>query len=313
MKPLRVLKIAEVISATRLCFFLFLSLAQAKVFSQADPLSLDGMAESVPVKQAFNGSYIINNQSSNVVENGSLNFLILHRFGELSDGAYNAYGLDYAAIRLGFEYGISDRLTVAIGRSSVGKNYDSHLKYRIKTQKIGGSNNFPISLVAFSSVAFSSAELQRQNAAQNDKQFIDQLVYTNELIISRQFSEKFSFEIIPAIVHRNAVTSSTYSQNIYAISAGARLKVSSRMHLMADYSYVINNNDDTSVNPLALGIDIVTGGHTFQVYVTNSVGMIEKEFLTATTGKIQDGNIRIGFSISRAFVLKQKVKGGKLK
>ena len=84
------------------------------------------------------------------------------------------------------------------------------------------------------------------------------------------------------------------------------------MHLMADYSYVINNDDNTLTNPLALGIDIVTGGHTFQVYATNSVGMIEKEFLTATTGKIQDGNIRIGFTISRAFMLKRKIKGGKL-
>ena len=89
--------------------------------------------------------------------------------------------------------------------------------------------------------------------------------------------------------------------------------MSSRMHLMADYSYVFNNNDNTLVNPVAVGIDIVTGGHTFQAYLTNSVGMIEKEFLTATTGKVSDGNIRIGFSVSRTFMLKHKVQGGKLK
>jgi len=310
MKPLTLLKIVRV----TLVPLSFLFLTPIQVISQTDPLSLDSIVtESVPVKQAFNGSYIINNQSSNVLESGSLNFHILHRFGELSDGAYNAYGLDYAAIRLGFEYGISDRLTAAIGRSSAGKNYDGHLKYRIKTQTVGGNNNFPISLVAFSSFAFSATELQRQNSVQRDNQFTNQLVYTTELIISRQFSEKFSFEIIPAIVHRNSVISLMYNPNVYALSAGARLKVSGRMHLIADYGYVINNNDNTLANPLGLGIDIVTGGHTFQLYVTNSVGMIEKEFLTATTGKIQDGNIRIGFSISRAFMLKQKVKGGKLK
>jgi hypothetical protein len=66
-------------------------------------------------------------------------------------------------------------------------------------------------------------------------------------------------------------------------------------------------------NPAAFGIDIVTGGHTFQLYMTNSVGMIEKEFLTATTGKIGAGNLRIGFTISRSFILKKKVQGGKLK
>jgi len=284
----------------------------SKTFAQGDPLSLDNIpTESVPVKEAFNGSYIINNQSSNVLERGRLNVLILHRFGNLSDGAFNAYGLDYAAIRLGFEYGISDKLTVGLGRSSVGKNYDGYLKYRIKTQQSGGENNFPVSVVAFSSVAFSSVELQRQNSIQDNNQFLNQLVYTNELIVSRQFSEKFSFELIPTLLHRNSVASSDYNNNVYALSAGGRLKVSNRMHVMADYGYVFNNT--AFENPVALGIDMVTGGHTFQLYLTNSVGMIEKEFLTATTGKISEGNIRIGFTISRSFMLKHKVEGGKLK
>ena len=284
----------------------------SKTFAQSDPLSLDNVpTESVPVKEAFNGSYIINNQSSNVLERGRLNVLILHRFGNLSDGSFNAYGLDYAAIRLGFEYGISDKLTLGLGRSSVGKNYDSYLKYRIKTQERGGENNFPVSVVAFTSAAFSSVELQRQNLIQDNDQLLNQLVYTTELIVSRQFSEKFSFELIPALLHRNSVISSDYNNNVYALSAGGRLKVSNRMHVMADYGYVFNNT--AFENPVALGIDMVTGGHTFQLYLTNSVGMIEKEFLTATTGKISEGNIRIGFTISRSFMLKHKVEGGKLK
>lgn len=282
------------------------------VFAQNDPLSLDDVPqESVPVKEAFNGSYLINNHSSNVLEKGRLNVLILHRFGELSDGSFNAYGLDYAAIRLGFEYGITDKLTAGLGRSSVGKNYDGYLKYRIKTQQTGGAGNFPVSIVGFSSAAFSAVELQRQNAIQDKDQFLNQLVYTAELIVSRQFSEKFSFEFIPALVHRNSVSSSDYNNNVYALSAGGRLKVSNRMHVIGDYGYVFNNT--SFENPMALGIDIVTGGHIFQLYLTNSVGMIEKEFLTATTGKVGEGNIRIGFTISRSFMLKHKVEGGKLK
>jgi hypothetical protein len=281
-------------------------------FGQGDPLSLDNVpVESVPIKEAFNGSYLINNQTTNVLESGRLNVLIQHRFGEVSDGAFNAYGLDYAAVRFGFEYGITDKLTSGLGRSSVGKNYDGYLKYRIKTQTSGGANNFPLSIVAFSSAAFSSLELQRQNALQDKNQFLNQLVYTTQLIVSRQFSEKFSFELIPALVHRNSVPSSDFNNNVYSLSAGGRLKVSKRMHLTADYGYVFNNA--VFENPVALGIDLVTGGHTFQMYLTNSVGMIEKEFLTATTGKVDAGNIRIGFTISRSFILKHKVEGGKLK
>ena len=104
MKLLKPLK--ETLVTIVILTWLF-SFSLVPAFSQGDPLSLDSIAtESVPVKEAFNSSYVINNQSSNVLEGGRLNFLILHRFGELSDGSFNAYGLDYAAIRLGFEYGI---------------------------------------------------------------------------------------------------------------------------------------------------------------------------------------------------------------
>lgn len=286
----------------------------ARTFSQSDPLSLDDeIAESVPIREAFNSTYVINNQSSNVLECGRLNVLILHRFGELSEGPFNAFGLDYAGMRMGFEYGITDKLTAALGRTSIGKNYDGHLKFRFKTQRQGGVGSFPVSLVAFSSVAFSATELRRQNSVQEKGQFLNQLVYTSEIIVSRQFSEHISIQFIPALVHFNSVKSADDNHNVYTLSTGCRLKINDRIHLTADYGYRITNIDHTRYNPLAIGIDIVTGGHTFNVYVSNSAGMIEKEFLTATEGAIAKGNMRIGFTMTRAFILKSKVTGGKLK
>ena len=292
-----------------------MALSYYQTFSQDDPLSLDDVpTESVPVRDAFNGSYVINNQSTNTLQKGRLDFLILHRFGEFSDGAFNAFGMDYAAIRLGFEYGLTDKLTAAIGRSSVGKNYDAHLKYRPIVQKEGGINNVPVSIVLFSSIAFSSTELRRQNSIQDVNQFANQLVYTTQAIMSRQFSTKFSAQIAGAIIHRNSVLTDQYNHNISALSAGCRLKVSERMHITGDYSYVFNKDvENKYYNPVAVGIEIVTGGHIFQAYLSNSVGMIEKEFLTATTGNIKEADIRLGFTISRAFMLRHDVKGGKLK
>jgi hypothetical protein len=283
------------------------------VLAQEDPLSLDEIPlERLPVKDAFNGSYIINNQSTNVVQPGSLNFLILHRFGEFSDGAFNAFGMDYAAIRFGFEYGLTKKLTAAIGRSSVGKNYDGHLKFRPMVQTTGGVRNNPVSIVMFSSVAFSAIERKKQRYMQPESPFSDQLVYTNQMMVSRQFSPKFACQFSGAMIHRNTVASSSEDHNIFALSAGARLRVSDRIHMIGDYSYVLNNVSSV-YNPVAVGFDIVTGGHIFQLYVSNSVGMIEKEFLTATTGNIKDGDIRFGFTVTRAFMLKHDVKGGKIK
>lgn len=291
-----------------------MGISSFRLFAQDDALSLDDIpVNNKQVKEAFNGSYIINNQSTNTPQEGRLDFLILHRFGEFSDGAFNGFGLDYAAIRLGFDYGITNNLAVGIGRSSVGKNYDTHLKYRILTQTVGGGKNIPVNLVLFTSTALSSTELRRQNEVHETNQFMNQLVYTYEAMISREMSHKLSFQTTASVIHRNTVAYEDYDHNIVALSFGGRLKLSKRMYLLGDYSYVFNNKEDGLYNPVALGLDIVTGGHVFQAYLTNTVGFIQKEFLTATRGNIAEGDIRIGFSVRRAFMLKREVKGGYIK
>lgn len=281
-------------------------------FSQDQPLSLDDIpTERVSVKEAFNGPNIIYSQSTNMLQAKRLDLVFGHRFGRLNEGAFNAFGLDQAFIRIGFEYGITDRLTVGIGRSSLGKNYDLYLKHRPLVQTKGGDKNIPVSIAVFLSSAFSSNELRRQNEIHGRSQFVNQLVYTLQTSISRQFSTRFSAQLTGSVVHRNTVANSTYHNNVNGIGAGARLKLSERIHLMVEYNHMFNNPDDI-FNPFAVGIDIVAGGHVFNVHVANSVGIIEKDFLTATTESISDG-LRLGFTIRRSFMLKPKVEGGKVK
>jgi hypothetical protein len=58
-------------------------------------------------------------------------------------------------------------------------------------------------------------------------------------------------------------------------------------------------------DPLSLGFDIETGGHVFQLIFTNSLGIIEKDFIGETTGRWGKGDIHFGFNISRVFTLKK--------
>ena len=57
-------------------------------------------------------------------------------------------------------------------------------------------------------------------------------------------------------------------------------------------------------NALALGFDIETGGHVFQLHVTSSPGMIEKFLIPQTTGNFLKGDIFFGFNSARAFQLR---------
>ncbi len=295
-----------------LIFFLLLaclsSIGRAQV---TDDLNFE--EENIPIRNAFNSSYIINSQSTNILSPGRLNMLISHRFGTLNQGPFHFFGLDYGAMRLGFEYGINQRLTVGLGRSSVGKNFDTFFKYRLLTQTRGSNPQMPFSVVWFSSAAFSSVELRNRNLLDEGSRFSDCLVYTHQVLISHQFSSKFSLQLTPSLVHRNIVKFSGENNDVFSLGLGGRWKVSRRMHLLADYAYVFNHHSEQKLtNPLAIGIDIVAGGHVFQLHLNNALGMIEKEFLTTTDDDFLKGDIRIGFTILRSFMLAPEVKGGKI-
>ena len=275
-------------------------------------MNFDDVEEIHIIGSAFNGSHIVNSQSTNMLDPGRLNFLISHRFGTLNEGAFNLFGLDYSAVRLGFEYGISKKLTAGIGRSSLGKNYDGYLKYRMITQT-EGSKNVPVSVVWFGSTAFSAVEVRQNKNASDNYRFSNQLVYTLQALISREFSGKFSLQVNPTLIHRNETEDNNSDNDIFSLGLGARFKLSRRMHLNADYYYTFNPDEGREVyNPLAVGLDIVTGGHVFKVYLANSAGMIEKEFVTNTTSDFFDGDIRLGFTVLRSFVIKRQVEGGKI-
>jgi hypothetical protein len=277
-----------------------------------DPLSLDDTpTESIPVKEAFNGPHIIYSQSTNMLQAKRFDLVFGHRFGKLNEGAFNAWGLDQSFIRVGGEYGIMDWITVGIGRSSLGKNFDVYVKNCPLVQTQGGRKNIPVSVSLFLSVAYSSNELRRQMAISDSDQFVNQLVYTFQSSVSRQFSPRFSLQVMGSFVHRNFVPYPISENNVYGIGGGGRLKVSKRLHLMAEYNHMFNNPVGI-YNPAAVGFDIVAGGHVFNVHVANGVGIIEKEFLAATTDKIADG-LRLGFTIRRSFMLQSNVEGGKVK
>ena len=64
---------------------------------------------------------------------------------------------------------------------------------------------------------------------------------------------------------------------------------------------------ETYRNALGLGVDIETGGHVFQLHLTNSKGMVEKFFVPQTDGNFFDGDIYFGFTVARNFTIKSQL------
>jgi hypothetical protein len=290
---------------------LFLNFFSKNVAAQSDSSMIDLIKEDLPAKDyitgAFKSSRVINNHSIEFIGKGVLDLRILHRFGFINSGADNLFGLDQARMRLGFDYGISKNLTIGVGRSTYQKEVDGMIKYRIIQQQTG-AKHILVSVVWVSGIIINTT---KAGVGEKAKTFTDKTGYYHELIIGRKFNDKFSLQITPAWVHRNAIASASADDKneVLAIGTGVRYKVSKRIALVADYNYVVTGLDkNTFVNPLAIGVDIETGGHVFQLHFSNTVGMNEKAFLTQTTNKWSDGDINFGFNISRVFTINKKRK-----
>ncbi|GAA5020352.1 hypothetical protein GCM10011506_05040 [Marivirga lumbricoides] len=244
----------------------------------------------------FKGSRLINGHTVQTRKAKAFEFLISHRFGRLNSGAYELFGLDGANIRLGFEYGLNDFLTVGLGRNSFEKTYDSFLKFRLFRQSTGRVNR-PISLVYLTSIALKTLKDQEHFDDLSSK-----LSYTHQFLIARKFSPKFSLQLMPTLVHRNLVLEQQGASDIYALGAGGRFKLTQRLSFNSEYYYRLNpEEDELYYNSIAVGVDIETGGHVFQLHLTNSRAMIEKGFITETTGNFFKGDIHFGFNVSRVF------------
>jgi len=255
----------------------------------------------------FKSTRILNGHSIERMRQGQLDFRISHRFGTVNQGLYNFFGLDQATMHLGLEYGVTDWLMVGIGRGNYQKTVDGFTKFSILRQSTG-AREMPVSVSFVSTVAVNTLKWSDPSLT---NYFSSRLAYTNQILIARKFSRAFSFQLTPTMVHRNLVATTIDPNDLWAIGAGGRVKLTNRISLNGEYYYILNNTQFMSqpvYNPLSLGIDIETGGHVFQIILSNSTATIEKGIIGETTGRWRKGDIHIGFNISRVFNLNKKSK-----
>ena len=266
-------------------------------------LSLLGREETTEYAAAsFKANRVINLHSLESTSAGVLDIKISHRFGFINGGIYELFGLDQASIRIGADYGITDRLTIGFGRSSYQKTYDGFIKYKLLRQSTG-LKNMPVTVALLGTMAITTLKWEDPN---RDNLFSSRLYYTTQLIIGRKFSNAISLQLSPSLVHRNLVATYEEENNVFALGFAGRVKLNKRLSINGEYIYVFPNQlAEGFRNSLSIGFDIETGGHVFQLHFTNSTSMIEKGFITETVGKWSDGGVHFGFNISRVFTLKQ--------
>lgn len=267
---------------------------------------LKELQDSAPVEteyaiQTFKGTRLINGHTVETKAGGELEFIFAHRFGAINGGLFEMFGLDDAYVRLGLDYGINDRLSASIGRNSVDKTVDGYLKYKIARQQ-KGANSFPVTITGLAGTAYKSSP--REEDLPEGFKGVDRLAYVGQLLIARKFTSRLSLQIMPTMIHKNAVDRTRENNDQFAIGVGGRYKITRSVAFTSEYYYRLGVPDaNEAYNTLGFGIDIETGGHVFQLVFTNTRGLTERSFITETEGNFADGDIHFGFNITRTFQL----------
>lgn len=287
-----------------ICLFLFCGFSSKSQLDEMEALLEDEMPDRIDYTTAtFKATRIISAHSVERMNKHEFDFRVAHRFGKINSGWYDAFGLDMASTNFRLDYGLSDWLMLGVGRSTYKKTFDGFAKFTMLRQ-CTGKKNVPVSVSYVSGIYINSLKWIN---TERTNHFSSRLAYAHQLLIARKFNEKMSAQLTPTIIHRNMVENSTVPNDIYSFGIASRYKLSKRFALCVEWFPVLNNPTDASIDyysSFSLGFDIETGGHVFQLHLTNSLAIVENGFVGETTGAWSKGDIHFGFNISRVFTSK---------
>lgn len=309
-----------------LCF------ASLSVFAQDNLSNLFADSSLIPAHQpvvnTFKSTMIVNAQSNETLYKHDLVFNVSHRFDDIAGefgGIKTFFGLDNSTdIKIFFEYGVSDRLTLGIGRAkgspevrkvnvpfnSLRELWEGKLKYRLLRQT--RDDHVPFSITLFGNAVISTRSSNPTPSSDvHFQDFSDRWSFTGQIILARKFSDRFSFALLPTIVRRN-YTAFKDQHNLFALGLGGRWQFNRNMAIIADYFISFRSEESrdyfsahgvTFYAPLSIGWEIETGGHVFHIDFTNATAILENQFIPYTTRSWTKGEFRWGFNISRTFTL----------
>ncbi len=285
----------KIISFALVFFAVGIASAQDDLLNQLDSVkSTEKQIETA----AFKGLQICNMQSTKLAAKGEWYMVVSHRFGDLTHGFDNFFGLDNALTKIGGLYSVTNWLTLGASRHTYKKTYELTAKYKFANQETSG---FPVTIVGYNTMDINS-ELKK--AANPGLKFNNRIAFSTQLLVSRKFSDSFSLEIAPVYIHKNLYEYGLEQKDQFFIGSGLRYKVAKRISVNLEYAARVATPEGFTSpyhNPLSLGMDIDTGGHIFQLVFSNSQPMNDVAVFSNTTGKWNGGSIYFGFNMYRVF------------
>ncbi len=306
---------------------LLLMLFGASVLAQdlIDELGKDESKKSREyVFATFKSTRLINGQTVEMTKKQALDFRIAHRFGNIAssnnDHIHNMFGFDQAAdILFSFDYGILENLSVGTGRAKgngpLNELWFGNVKYQALKQTTDFKFPFTITFLAQASVSSQRRQAGSADLLVSFPKWYHRFTYNLQSIIAIKATHWLSIQLTPSFIWRNLVTPND-KNGLFVLGLSARAKMTKRSAIVFEYFQPITRNQATLRQyfpmlrglknagyypPLNIGVEFETGGHVFQINLTNTAGLLEQDFLAYNPHNWAQGQFRLGFTIARTF------------
>jgi Membrane bound beta barrel domain (DUF5777) len=277
--------------------------------------------------QIFSSEKAINANTPETVGKGKMAFRVSHNFGDIAGGnggIKNFFGLDNSTdVRIAFQVGLGKKLDVIAARTKGAglqqRAFEVGLKYKLLEQ-MENDPSHPLSVSLYANTAIATNEESRfPNQDNSYDDFSDRTSNVLQLIIARKVG-KVSLQLNPTFLTRGYAIS--YDQkSMFALGGAIRLPiVENKLNLLVDYfhpfrkeavedSFKVNDNINF-YDPLGVGIEFITSGHSFRLNFANTTEILENRFIPRTITSWGKGQFRWCFTISRNFRLWRDKKTG---
>lgn len=252
------------------------------------------------ITPAFKMTRITFGHSTEVRSKNILEVFTATRFWDLPTERSQSFGADRVSTRIALEYGISDRLSFAVGGTTFDGIFDSYLKYKLITQKKGVKST-PFNITLLQAASYNSNSIPDPIISDG---FSDRLSFTSQLLISRKISPDFSFQITPTYIYKGLITSQEDNSNFFSMGFGARYKIGPHLSIVSEYYKSFNpiNSFDT-YGPFALGVNWELGDVLIQLMLTNTRNMVEDTFITQTRNNFNFRSPNLNFGFNATYVI----------
>ena len=247
---------------------------------------------------AFNGTRLVNLPTNRMIGSNDVLFRVSHRFYPEVQSGYDTYfGLNGGAdIYIGLGYGISEKLNITVGHTNAYHEWDFSMRWRIAEQ--WKTVDLPVSMTFHGGVGLITQVFGDESRLESKR-----VKLNAQLSIVRQLSESISLMLVPSVASNTNRVPFNWEQSAestFALGAGGRFAFNRQLAFIGEWIPVISGFE-TGQHGWGTGLEYKTGGHVFQVFITNSLGLTVDQYLPGGDLELLENEFRLGFNIYRSF------------